>query len=88
MFITVRQLAEKVNNKQRFAPEELRISWIDVYVTNNNRKIKYTVHNTNRTTETYTEGTVPHSIIYLINRKRPDLITEDEMRNKLYRYYI
>lgn len=73
MYITVKQLAEKVNNLERFTPEEIdnhKIIKIVVEITNNGKHINYYV-DTKADRECYTEDNVPHSVVRLMNRKRP-----------------
>lgn len=73
MYITVRQLANKINNLERFSPEELnndKIKKIIVTITNNGTHIDYCVISGSGKKERYTEETIPHSIIHLMNRNK------------------
>lgn len=73
MYITVKQLANKVNNLERFSREELnndKIKKIIVTITNNGTHIDYYVISGSGKKERYTEDTIPHSIIYLMNRNK------------------
>ena len=75
MIISINTLATAINEKRYVKPEELAkdnsIIRIAVNVTNNHRKIEYSVDTRQGKREFYTESTVPHSIITIINRETP-----------------
>ena len=75
MFITVNQLAEKVNNLQRFTLDELQqennVIKIIVELTNNGTNIAYYVDFKNGIRECYTEQNIPVSIVHKMNYSKP-----------------
>ena len=74
MFITVNQLAEKVNNLQRFTMDELQqennVIKIIVELTNNGTDIAYYVDFRNAGRKCYTEQNVPVSLVRKMNCSR------------------
>ena len=63
------------------------ITEINVVLSNNGYKLNYYVFNENGTAEYYTEQTVPHNIIRLINRYNPVRTIETETdKTFLYRF--
>lgn len=72
MYITVSQLANKINNLQRFTITELNqdIIKISVFVTNNGKNIEYYIDYRTKEREVYTEKTIPGYIIELMNENR------------------
>lgn len=73
MYITVKQLANKINNLERFSTEELnndKIKKIIVTITDNGTHIDYCVISGSGQKECYTEQTIPISIVHLMNRNK------------------
>lgn len=72
MFITVSQLANKINNLERFTITELNqdILKISVFLSNNKQTIIYYVDYKTGKREEYTEKTIPAHIVRLMNENR------------------
>jgi len=72
MFITVSQLANKINNLERFTMTELNqdIIKISVFLTNNGKNIEYDVDYRTKDREVYTEKDVPGYIVELMNENK------------------
>ena len=74
MFITVSQLANKINNLERFTMTELNqdIIKISVFLSSNKREIKYYVYyrTKEKDREVYTEKNVPGFIVELMNENK------------------
>ncbi len=72
MYITVSQLADKINNLQRFTMTELNqdIIKISVFLTNNGKNIEYDIDYRTKDREVYTEKNVPGHIVQLMNENR------------------
>lgn len=72
MYITVNQLAKKINNLERFTIAELNqdIIKISVFLSSNKREIEYCVDYRTKNREVYTEKTIPGYIVELMNENR------------------
>lgn len=74
MYITVSQLANKINNLERFTMTELNqdIIKISVFLSSNKREIEYYVYHRTKEKdrEVYTEKTIPGYIIDLMNENK------------------
>ena len=74
MYITVNQLANKINNLEHFTMQEIqennKIIKIIVEITNNGKTINYYV-DTKAKRECYTEQNIPCSIVRMMNYSRP-----------------
>ena len=74
MYITVNQLANKINNLERFTMQEIqennKIIKIIVELTENGTKINYFV-DTKAKRECYTEKNIPCSIVRMMNYSKP-----------------
>jgi hypothetical protein len=69
MYITVKQIANAINNKEHLKTGDI-IKSIHVMVTNNN-SIHYMVIDSLGNNEYYNENTIPCSIVRLMNYNRP-----------------
>lgn len=88
MFITVRQLAEKVNNKKRIDINNWKVVEINVILSQNGHKLDYIVTSENGLLERYTDQNVPDSIIRLINKYNPVRTAETETDKTFYYRFV
>lgn len=72
MYITVSQLANKINNLERFTMTEINhdIIKISVFLSNNRQTIIYYVDYKSGKREEYTEKTIPNFIVELMNENK------------------
>ena len=90
MYITVNQLANKINNLERFTFDELKnendnsIIKIIVKLLEDGHRIKYFVDTKSGNREQYTEQNIPLSIVRIMNYSKPIYKTDDTI---IYRFY-
>lgn len=68
MFISVKTLANCINNKKRIDIDNWKIAEVNVVLSDNGHRLEYFINYANGTGERYTEQNVPDSIIRLINK--------------------
>lgn len=88
MYITVSQLANKINNLQRFTMTELNqdIIKISVFLSDNRQTIIYYVDYKNGKREEYTEKTIPCFIVELMNENKLSYHEKNRNGNETFVY--
>ena len=90
MFITVQDLANKINHCERFTIDELidinskdrlsnQVIKISVFITENGHKIEYCI-DTRQERTTYTEDTIPLQLVHMMNYRKATYHEKDPVK--------